>query len=70
MKWGNKYPADYVNRLYSMVARNMQRRPTGTDKLYLFKPVESRQDPDRRERLVELRPARYLDDSGVDERCA
>jgi hypothetical protein len=25
MKWGNKYPADYVNRLYSMVARNMQR---------------------------------------------
>ena len=25
MKWGNKYPAGYVNRLYSMVARNMQR---------------------------------------------
>ena len=26
MKWGTKYPADYVNRLYSMVARNMQRK--------------------------------------------
>ncbi len=25
MKWGTKYPADYVNRLYSMVARNMAR---------------------------------------------
>ena len=26
MKQGTKYPADYVNRLYSMVARNMQRK--------------------------------------------
>ena len=25
MKWGTKYPADYVNRLYSMVARNLNR---------------------------------------------
>ena len=25
MKWGTKYPADYVNRLYSMVARNIRR---------------------------------------------
>ena len=25
MKWGNKYPADYVNTLYSMVNRNMSR---------------------------------------------
>ena len=25
MKWGNKYPADYVNRLYFMVARNICR---------------------------------------------
>ena len=25
MKWGTKYSADYVNRLYSMVARNMHR---------------------------------------------
>ena len=23
MKWGTKYSADYVNTLYSMVARNM-----------------------------------------------
>lgn len=23
MKWGNKYPADFVNRLYNMVKRNM-----------------------------------------------
>lgn len=23
MKWGNKYPADYVNKLYGMVARNL-----------------------------------------------
>ena len=23
MKWGNKFPADYVNRLYSMVLKNM-----------------------------------------------
>tara|TARA_B100001093_G_scaffold519689_1_gene609865 strand:+ start:2930 stop:3736 length:807 start_codon:yes stop_codon:yes gene_type:complete len=25
MKWGNKYPAEYVNRLYSMVQRNLSR---------------------------------------------
>jgi hypothetical protein len=25
MKWGTKYPADYVNTLYSMVARNLTR---------------------------------------------
>lgn len=25
MKWGTKYPADYVNRLYSMVSRNIHR---------------------------------------------
>ena len=25
MKWGTKYAADYVNTLYSMVARNMTR---------------------------------------------
>ena len=25
MKWGTKYPADYVNTLYSMVARNLSR---------------------------------------------
>ena len=25
MKWGTKYSADYVNTLYSMVARNMSR---------------------------------------------
>jgi hypothetical protein len=25
MKWGSKYPADYVNTLYSMVARNLRR---------------------------------------------
>lgn len=25
MKWGTKYPADFVNTLYSMVARNMHR---------------------------------------------
>ncbi len=24
LKWGNKYPADYVNRLYGMVARNLK----------------------------------------------
>ena len=23
MKWGDKFPVDYVNRLYSMVSRNM-----------------------------------------------
>ena len=23
MKWGNKFPVDYVNRLYSMVLKNM-----------------------------------------------
>ena len=25
MKWGTKYPAEYVNTLYSMVARNLSR---------------------------------------------
>lgn len=25
IKWGNKYDAEYVNKLYSMVARNMER---------------------------------------------
>ena len=25
MKWGTKYPAEYVNTLYSMVARNLCR---------------------------------------------
>lgn len=25
MKWGSKYPADYVNRLHSMVTRNLSR---------------------------------------------
>ena len=25
MKWGNAYGADYVNRLYNMVKRNMTR---------------------------------------------
>ena len=25
MKWGTKYSADYVNTLYSMVARNMSK---------------------------------------------
>jgi len=24
MKWGNKFPAEYVNRLYAMVSRNMK----------------------------------------------
>ena len=23
MKWGNKFPVEYVNRLYAMVSRNM-----------------------------------------------
>ena len=23
MKWGNKFPGEYVNRLYAMVSRNM-----------------------------------------------
>jgi len=23
MKWGDKFPAEYVNRLYAMVARNL-----------------------------------------------
>ena len=23
MKWGNKFPVEYVNRLYTMVSRNM-----------------------------------------------
>lgn len=48
MKWGDKYPAEYVNRLYSMVSRHLTLPfqmvcltddPTGIDKAILCLPI-------------------------------
>jgi len=60
MKWGTKYPADYVNRLYSMVSRNL----SGD-----FRFICLTDDAAGIRREIEIKPLPEVPVPGTAERC-